>query len=212
MPARKQLKAGGPATARKDAVNFGVATPSGISRQMRTPTRTGRESRHASDRHTQRLETGVSHRKQTTEQPSDRHSSNRRSRALSARSCATLPETANRVETHVSRRKQRIASPSTRDTSRPPHPRQFFAFRLAGYNSKLLADRTRLVVFVFAVIGGRQDSGQRARFSSPFSSQRGHKQVSPLNCGTFRTCVQISQAAVWGERKSLTTGVAKDRN
>jgi hypothetical protein len=70
----------------------------------------------------ERLETRLTHRKQTTATCSNRYSSRHRSLPIphesDARIMAALPETPERVETRVSHRKQKIGCLSTRHTPR----------------------------------------------------------------------------------------------
>lgn len=135
--------------------------------------------RCTSNRYNRRLDSSVSHSKQTAGRPSNRHRSHPGPPSISPRiphgcgvegreafafhqspiavhrshSSMRLLDTANRVEIRVSHRKQKPACLSTRDGSHPAPSRRLFAGRLARHNPTL-ANRTRLVVFVSAVVGG----------------------------------------------------------
>ena len=132
-----------------------------------------------SNRYNRRLDTSVRHSKQTAGRPSNRHGSHPVPRSISpriphdcgvegrevfafhqspiavrrSRSSMRLLDTANRVEIRVNHRKQKPACLSTRDGSHPVPSRRLFACRLARRNPTL-ANRTHLVVFVSAVVGG----------------------------------------------------------
>jgi hypothetical protein len=192
-----------------------------------------------SNRYTRRLETRLSNRKQKVATSSNRYSSHpafrcgsgcffrcQRTRpehcssslqpqaarfleapnAVFGAAVENLPGTANRVETQASRRKQTIGNLSTRHSSHPLWLHHPFAFRL----DRALAERTLLVVFLSAGVGGDKIPVKRLGLSSSFPPQL-RRSFSPLTSGILRTassCHQRLSGFRWG-RRDLKSGALR---